>query len=211
MKVVVISDTHLRHTSVNIPTCDLLVHAGDFSNRGNWNDINEFIYWMKAQPTKHRLLVPGNHDLVCENEFLAVRDHFKQSGILFERENLVFVDNLMVFCYSDTPEIYSGSPWAFTYPRESEHFRRSWENAPVCDLLVTHGPPLGVLDEVDNGLRVGEKHMMDYVLRSRPKAHVFGHIHESFGYSFKFGVNFYNASICDLSYKVVNPPTVFEL
>jgi Icc-related predicted phosphoesterase len=48
-------------------------------------------------------------------------------------------------------------------------------------VLVTHGPPWGILDAVFEGRRVGSKALRRVVDRKRPMLHVFGHIHHSFG------------------------------
>ncbi len=49
-------------------------------------------------------------------------------------------------------------------------------------------------------------------LRVRPKFHVFGHIHESRGVTTnELGTTFVNAAICDVKYRTVNRPIVFDL
>ena len=48
---------------------------------------------------------------------------------------------------------------------------------------MTHGPPHGILDEV-NGYKAGSvgcEHLRRAVERARPRMHVFGHIHEGWG------------------------------
>ena len=53
------------------------------------------------------------------------------------------------------------------------------------DILITHGPPQGLHDEVDevySGPRnVGCPHLRRAIERIRPRLHVFGHIHEGHG------------------------------
>lgn len=90
------------------------------------------------------------------------------------------------------------SNWAFTYPLDvdrwnaapstSEGGRARFEppnpvpSHPAIDIMVTHGPPHGVLDitirptstEDDH---VGCRHLLRAVARCRPRLHVFGHIH----------------------------------
>lgn len=48
-------------------------------------------------------------------------------------------------------------------------------------ILVTHAPPLKVLDRCLNGLHVGSGSIYKLVEKKKPLFHVFGHIHESFG------------------------------
>ena len=53
------------------------------------------------------------------------------------------------------------------------------------DILVTHGPPQGFHDEVDEAYsgpqNVGCPHLRRAIERIRPRLHVFGHIHEGHG------------------------------
>ncbi|OOF97211.1 hypothetical protein ASPCADRAFT_514217 [Aspergillus carbonarius ITEM 5010] len=53
---------------------------------------------------------------------------------------------------------------------------------PGVDIMVTHGPPYGILDQVVPGhVSVGCEHLYRAVKRARPRLHVFGHIHEGYG------------------------------
>ena len=47
--------------------------------------------------------------------------------------------------------------------------------------MMTHGPPLGVLDEIMNGEHVGCEHLLRAARRCKPRLHCFGHIHEAWG------------------------------
>jgi hypothetical protein len=50
------------------------------------------------------------------------------------------------------------------------------------DVLVTHMPPYGILDE-----EMGSLEILNFVLKSKPKYHLFGHIHATAGQEFKLG------------------------
>lgn len=47
--------------------------------------------------------------------------------------------------------------------------------------MMTHGPPLGILDTVTYGKPVGCRNLLRAVERARPRLHCFGHIHEGWG------------------------------
>ena len=47
--------------------------------------------------------------------------------------------------------------------------------------MLTHGPPLNILDTTMDRLNVGCKHLLRAVERVKPRLHCFGHIHESYG------------------------------
>jgi hypothetical protein len=69
IRVVCISDTHNRHEELEIPKGDILLHAGDFTNRGTLEEISNFAAWLKALPFKHKIVIPGNHELSLDTEF----------------------------------------------------------------------------------------------------------------------------------------------
>lgn len=82
--------------------------------------------------------------------------------------------------------------WAFAYPRTTDRFNpvlipglpqplNPVPDHPSIDLLLTHGPPSGILDEVSGDTHVGCKHLLRAAERARPRIHVFGHIHEAYG------------------------------
>lgn len=48
-------------------------------------------------------------------------------------------------------------------------------------ILITHGPPKGILDRVVNGLRAGSESIFNLVKDKQPIFYIFGHIHEAFG------------------------------
>lgn len=99
-----------------------------------------------------------------------------------------------VYASAYQPEFWN---WAFGYPRDHDRFNqfesasddsvRAETNAanPVpdegIDIMVTHGPPLGILDQTHRGEAVGCKHLRRAVERCKPRLHVFGHIHEAAG------------------------------
>ena len=47
--------------------------------------------------------------------------------------------------------------------------------------MLTHGPPMGVLDLTTTGEKVGCEHLLRAARRCKPRLHCFGHIHEAWG------------------------------
>ncbi|KAJ5920308.1 hypothetical protein N7516_011166 [Penicillium verrucosum] len=52
---------------------------------------------------------------------------------------------------------------------------------PAIDILLTHGPPVGILDQVPPDMNVGCEHLLRAARRAKPRLHLFGHIHEGWG------------------------------
>jgi hypothetical protein len=47
--------------------------------------------------------------------------------------------------------------------------------------MMTHGPPMGILDATTRGESVGCQHLLRAARRCKPVLHCFGHIHEAWG------------------------------
>jgi Icc-related predicted phosphoesterase len=76
------------------------------------------------------------------------------------------------------------------------------------DILITHGPPKGILDEVGRGGDIentGSSSLLECVMRAKPKFHIFGHIHEH-GCEIKKEneITFINACVLDPQYRPWN-------
>lgn len=52
---------------------------------------------------------------------------------------------------------------------------------PGVDVLMTHGPPMGILDKTSRNEPVGCEHLLRAARRCKPRLHCFGHIHEAWG------------------------------
>jgi len=104
--------------------------------------------------------------------------------------------------------------WAFNLER-GEQLRRKWALIPDdTDVLITHGPPAGILDLCPDGRRVGCGDLRLRVEQIEPMAHIFGHIHHSAGQVEPLvgrRTRFINAAICDESYLPTNPVQVIGL
>ena len=97
-----------------------------------------------------------------------------------------------------------------------DEIKEKWEMIPRdINILITHGPPKGILDLVTyDQVNVGCPSLMEEVLKLKDlKAHAFGHIHEEYGTKKleETGPIFINASTCTLSYKPWNKPIVIEI
>jgi len=188
-KIVAVSDTHGKHRRVDVPDGDVLVHAGDFTGSGALRDIEEIDEWLSEFPHPTKILVAGNCDSVCEMSPDRVRDSLTEARYL--EDEALEVDGLEFW----------GSPWqpiflnmAFNLPR-GEELAEKWELIPEeTDVLVTHGPPAGILDRTSRGEEVGDEELLARVTDIRPDLHIFGHVHESTGVEERLGTTFVNAA-----------------
>jgi predicted phosphohydrolase len=206
-RIVCISDTHTYHSKIVVPDGDILIHAGDATFRGSVPEIAEFNKWLGSLPHKHKLICAGNHDWGFERTPEIARNLITNAVYLEDQE--ITVEGLRVYMSPWQPEFCN---WAFNLPR-GEDLREVWAKIPEgIDVLVTHGPPMGILDFTHYDKKsVGCADLLTRIRHIKPKLHVFGHIHEGYGVIEKEGTKFVNASICTLSYKPSNPPIVVDL
>jgi Icc-related predicted phosphoesterase len=207
MRIICLSDTHGMTTDqLIIPEGDVLVHAGDFCGHGREQEFAAFNRFLGEQPHKHKLFIAGNHDIPaerCGRKWV----HQRVPNGIYLQDNAVDIEGLRFYGSPWQPEFFN---WAFNLPR-GRALARKWGLIPKdTDVLITHGPPWGMLDVV-GGEHVGCVDLMRSVLSIKPKAHLFGHIHEGYGQAEKEGIIFVNASTCNGRYDPVNPPIVIDL
>lgn len=96
-----------------------------------------------------------------------------------------------------TPRFYS---WGYQYDRNPEADVR-WAKIPEgTHVVVTHGPPNGILDEAtdkDDYMKLvaaGCSALKRRLFEIKPQVHVFGHIHDWFGVYQTVNTTFVNAS-----------------
>ncbi|KAG8627793.1 hypothetical protein KVT40_003666 [Elsinoe batatas] len=152
IRVVCVSDTH-NYKPV-LPEGDLLIHAGDLSEKGTFKEIQDQLDWLKKQPHRHKVVIAGNHDLLLDPEF---------------------VSDVKLYASPLTPQF---GTWAYQYPP----VRDVYKNVLPLDteILVTHGPPMLYMDRVKER-HAGCPHLLREVHRVRPRLHIYGHIHPGHG------------------------------
>ncbi|KAJ1387204.1 Metallo-dependent phosphatase-like protein, partial [Ochromonadaceae sp. CCMP2298] len=102
--------------------------------------------------------------------------------------------------------------WAFNLP-PGPRLKEKWAMIESdTDILITHGPPRGILDANSQRYHCGCADLLKAVRdRVKPRLHIFGHIHESYGTFSDGHTLFVNGSTCTLSYRPSNPPIVIDL
>ena len=192
MKLIFISDTHNNHANIPIPNGDILIHCGDLTGLGTLPEINRFVQWWSALPHKHKVLVPGNHDFLFETNTSLACSRFAGTGTHILINDETTIDGVKIYGSPITPTFLN---WAFNVDR-GEPIKRYWEMIPdQVDVLVTHGPPHGILDVTHRGEKAGCEELMERVAKVKPRVHAFGHIHEGYGMVDRYGIKFINAAV----------------
>jgi Icc-related predicted phosphoesterase len=207
VRLTIISDTHSQHEALGILSGDVLIHCGDACNGllRDPLDVEEFDEWLGHQNFDRILCIGGNHDFA-----FAARE---------ERGRLVLenAEYLVDERYEYRGRRFYGSPWtpeleSWAYYADADELAERWRAIPDdTDVLITHTPPLGILDRTSRGIHCGCPRLRARVEELRPAVHCFGHVHRSAGRVQLGSTAFVNASAVDSRYRVVNPPIELEI
>ncbi len=213
MRLVLISDTHSNHDQATLPEGDVLIVAGDICNifkAQGWTafeaQIVSFNEWKQLLKYKQVLLIAGNHDLLTQADRAKVEKLL--GNVTYLQDEAIEIERLKFY----------GSPWqpalgglAFNLARGAE-LKEKWDLIPSdTDVLITHGPPNWILDTTYDQEHAGCDDLLRAVCEIKPKLHVFGHIHESYGVDHLDDTLFVNAALAGMNYQLSKPAWVVEV
>jgi Icc-related predicted phosphoesterase len=76
--------------------------------------------------------------------------------------------------------------------------------------LITHGPPFGILDELDNKQHIGCIKLANRIRNLKLKYHVFGLVHNDYGIVRTKKTIFMNSASLDEKYRFINAPLIIN-
>lgn len=212
MRLVILSDTHGEHENINVPAGDVLIHCGDFSCHGDERELVGFVRWLSKISPKYgaTFVIAGNHDRQLEIDPSLADVFGGVAEYLFNSSSNYRGWNFWGSCF--TPAYNN---WAFNLPKDGDELQKNWAQVPNnCDVLITHGPPYGVLDCVGYVKEnVGCKWLRKRIEEVKPKVACWGHIHEARGLNYWSipGTVCINATNLNGRYELVHEPVVFDL
>lgn len=214
MKIVCLSDTHSCHQQISVPDGDILIHSGDATTQGTQYEVEQFLSWFSSLPHKYKIFVAGNHDWLYETNNRLARLLTANFKIIYLQDSFVGIEGLKIYGSPWQPRFFD---WAFNLMR-GEEMAEKWKLIPDdTDILITHGPPNGILDEVPRQHFVENTgceeliKKVEELSKNNLKLHIFGHIHCGYGEAEKFGVKFVNASNCDEQYQPTQLPIIVDM
>ena len=206
MKAVVLSDNHTNY-DFETPDGDILIHCGDFTFHGNLNEMFKFKNYLKEQPHEHKLFIFGNHEKVDKEITYWIEYLEDGTGAKCIHEKAYGIGDLNFFGSSYTPKFMN---WGFMQDEETRE--RYWGNMiEGMDVLVTHGPPMGIMGKIEDGTEIGCEYLKKFVDRVKPKYHFFGHNHAGAGVQTNGDTLFVNAALLTEHYQKFRPPIVVNL
>ncbi|KAL8686966.1 MAG: hypothetical protein Q9218_006732 [Villophora microphyllina] len=207
-RFLIVSDTH--GTKFPIPSyfADVAIHCGDLTQHSTLEEFRTTIQLLKDIQAPLKLVIAGNHDytldlpmfnrnVVQANTFLKP-EHVKkvygdcgEARRFFTEAEAVGIRDLDEGTHKFNLEngavmkVYA-SPWTpslddkgFRYrPIGRRHYFHIEEGT---DVVITHGPPRGIMDRSPHKGRSGCPSLFESVFRARPRLHCFGHVHEGWG------------------------------
>ncbi len=215
-----ISDTHNKHAKLEVPPdVDAAIHCGDESmqRKSKWNEpeARDFFRWYSDLPIATKIYVPGNHSTSVENGIIRPEEYPTIKFLIHEGWEW---DGLKIFGSPYTPWFFA---WAYNVARPD--LDKLWSEIPAgLDILITHGPPKGIMDVTRDWrskepIHVGSLSLTKQVTeRIVPRVHAFGHLHDeagiqNFGQQQRGETQFINCACCDLSGQLVHHGMVIEV
>lgn len=235
IKIACLSDTHCQLERIEIPPCDVILHAGDFSYRGEMPEVIKELEILSHKAdyiNADVIIVPGNHDWVFQYHSEDMKKVCRKLGIhLLIHEAMILKmgeKDYKVFGSPWTPYFFN---WAFNAGRtvnEAAHYFKPfigdlWKDIPDdTNILITHGGPYKILDNIPDSyikpgspntqVNVGCEELLKKVnTLDSLKLHVYGHIHNAYNKVVIDGKTFVNASNCTEQYKPYNPVIVVNI
>ena len=179
MKFLLCSDLHANEKAARARVdqavdekADFLVCAGDLGvMRERYEETTRIV----ASFPGETVLVPGNGE--SYEELAGVCDGLEKTTLL-HGTGAVIADLPFWGLGGGVPVTPFGD-WSYDFTEEEAG--KMLADCPNGAVLVSHSPPLGILDETSSGFSAGSQAVLDVLQERRPRLLVCGHIHDCGG------------------------------
>jgi Icc-related predicted phosphoesterase len=212
MKIIALADLQGQGPKIDpmlIPDGDLLLIAGDLTSWGTVKELKACNTWLGLLHYKYKVIVGGNHDMGLED---GIGKQIFTNAIYLENE-LINIEGINI--WGSPVNEMNEIPWFRAFSNNQQEL---CEMIPKgLDILLTHGGPYMVLDRVITGEHVGSKPILEAIMKTKPRYHIFGHIHESYGRHEDKNTIYLNVAMTDernnlfMDGKLLHKPITFEL
>lgn len=231
MRILTISDTHTKHKQVPpewLQPADMIIHAGDVTNRGELTDLSYFLDWFSKLDYKYKIFIAGNHDWCFQDQNKKCLELIKrynedlEDKIIYLQDEAKTIEGIKFYGSPWQPEFCN---WAFNVPRGPE-IAEKWMMIPKdTDVLITHGPAYGFVDQViGREEHLGCIDLHKRILEVKPRYHICGHIHSGYGVDGWYHpqtkedadllinhTTFINASVLNERYEIAYKPILINI
>jgi len=199
-----ISDLHGSYP--DLEGGDLLLIAGDLTTNDSPMAWKNYYEWLKTLKYRKIIYIAGNHDgflTQCVNSTDAKMMGFEEEEFEYLCDSGTEFEGIKIYGSPWTPRFYD---WYFMKNTKGE-LKERWDLIPKdIDILITHGPPFGILDHNKALNRCGCDQLLKAIKRVKPKYNIFGHIHGGYGILEKDGTTFINCAHMNEEYEPINKP-----
>lgn len=197
MRILHLSGTHGAHHRLKaLPKADVLIHTGDFTLNGSNAEATDFLNWLCDLPYAHKIFICGNHDECLYGAIIEGLD----KNVYCLNNSRVEIEGIKFY----------GVPM-FLNECITGHQFKNYVNIPHdTNVVLTHEPPYGILDESDK-INFGSEDLLQRIKSISPAAHLFGHVHPHHGMQ-KIGPTiFSNGAVMNDNYTVLQSPNIIDL
>jgi predicted phosphodiesterase len=180
------------------------IHCGDLTEEPKIAEFRSAIQLLRSLDAPLKLVIAGNHDFTLDTpafqekitavvqplepelvqrgygdygEARRLLQEANDSSIIFLVEGqpeFVLENGALIKVYA-SPFTPSKGGWGFQYTPEKGH---DFSIPESVEIVVSYGPPHGIMDYTADRIRAGCPDLFDAVARARPRLHCFGQIHE---------------------------------
>lgn len=130
----------------------------------------------------------------------AITGNMDNAGVYRKLKSLgILLDGRITFF----EDITIGGLGGLDFKGSMEKFKKELSDFETLNVLMTHHPPAGILDEPRPGLHIGLPEVKDIVERLKPRLHIFGHVHEMPGHVVKGSTVHVNAGPLEKGYYAI--------
>jgi len=157
---------------------DAVIGAGDFATmRKGIQDVIDVL----AEIDCPAVLVPGNSESF--KELVAAANEWPSAVVL--HGSGTEINGIQFWGVGGAIPVTPFGDWSYDFSEDDG--RRLLADCPEGQVIVSHSPPLGAVDQSSRGQNLGSEALLEAVKKCRPILVVCGHIHDSWGRSANIG------------------------
>src|SRR5690625_6348978 len=157
MRILHLSDTHNQHNFLNdFPSEHLIIHSGVFSVAGTASEFRVFLKWFLDLNYQYKIFIGGNHDSFLEENSQKEIQSILPKNCHYLCHSGVTIENIKFW----------GVPMFVSEDLDGSYFEQIKKIPADIDVLVSHHPPLGILD-LDGKINFGCSELLHIIYIGR--------------------------------------------
>lgn len=169
------------------PGGDILIIGGDLTASDKLSQYEAFIEWLEAQAYGHKIVIGGNHDMRLANDEVKIESDICKN-IHYLEDSSIIIEGIKFYGFPWTVSFLGVNPLCKAFMVEHDLDLQPYlDKIPWdVDVLISHGPMWGILDDLSYGENCGSHSLRKRVEEIRPSFFLCAHIHEQHGRILRF-------------------------